>query len=71
MSATAGRAMFRLRANCAAIIAEMRTIWWRMIGMQIGAGTLLPKVHVTWPHQVSLGKNCRLEHDIYFKFDGI
>ena len=39
--------------------------------MQIGSGTLLPKVHVTWPHQVSLGANCTLEHDIYFKFDGI
>ena len=64
-------AMFRLRANCAAVIAEVRTIWWRMLGMQIGQGTLLPKIHVTWPHQVSLGENCRLEHDIYFKFDGI
>ena len=41
------------------------------MGMQIGPGTLLPDVHVTWPHQVSLGENCTLEHDIYFKFDGI
>lgn len=41
-----------------------------MLGMEIGPGTLLPKVHVTWPHQVSLGANCHLEHDIYFKFDG-
>jgi acetyltransferase-like isoleucine patch superfamily enzyme len=71
MSATAGRAAFRLRANCAAAIAEVRTMWWRMLGMQIGRGTLLPKVHVTWPHQVSLGKDCRLEHDIFFKYDGI
>ncbi len=63
--------MFRLRANCATVIAEVRTIWWRMLGMQIGRGTLLPKIHVTWPHQLSLGENCRLEHDIYFKFDGI
>ncbi len=39
--------------------------------MQIGPGTLLPDLHVTWPHQVSLGENCTLEHDIYFKFDGI
>ena len=39
--------------------------------MQVGAGTLLPKVRVTWPHQVSLGANCTLEHDIYFKYDGI
>lgn len=39
--------------------------------MQIGSGTLLPSVRVTWPHQVSLGRDCILEHDIYFKFDGI
>jgi len=42
-----------------------------MLGMEIGPGTLLPKIHVTWPHQVSLGSNCQLEHDIYFKYDGI
>ena len=42
-----------------------------MQGMQIGSGTLLPRVHVTWPHQVSLGQRCVLEHDIYFKYDGI
>ena len=39
--------------------------------MQIGAGTLLPQVRVTWPHQVSLGADCTFEHDIYFKYDGI
>ena len=71
MSAPAGRAAFRLRAICATAVAELRTAWWRLLGMQIGKGTLLPKVHVTWPHQVSLGKECRLEHDIYFKYDGI
>lgn len=42
-----------------------------MLGMKIGTGTLLPRVHVTWPHQVSLGENCRLEHGIYFKYDGL
>ena len=39
--------------------------------MQIGRGTLLPRIHVTWPHQVWIGRDCQLEHDIYFKFDGI
>ena len=52
-------------------MARLRTARWRMMGMQIGRGTFLPDVHVTWPHQVSLGKNCTLEHNIYFKFDGI
>jgi acetyltransferase-like isoleucine patch superfamily enzyme len=32
---------------------------------------LLPRVRVTWPHQVSLGAECVLEHDLYFKYDGI
>jgi acetyltransferase-like isoleucine patch superfamily enzyme len=71
MSATSARAGFRLRAIMATAFAVLRTAWWRMLGMRIGAGTLLPRVHVTWPHQVSLGANCHLEHDIYFKFDGI
>ena len=65
------RAGFRLRANGSRLAAQLRTAWWRTLGMQIGPGTLLPKAHVTWPHQVSLGANCTLEHDIYFKYDGI
>ena len=70
MSATSARAAFRLRALSASVVAQCRTFWWRALGMQIGPGTLLPRVRVTWPHQVSLGANCHLEHDIYFKFDG-
>ena len=71
MSATRDRVAFRLRSSCSRATAEVRTAWWRVLGMQVASGTLLPKVHVTWPHQVSLGANCILEHDIYFKYDGI
>lgn len=71
MNSISDRTAFRLRANLARAAAQTRTTWWRMLGMQIGAGTLLPRCRVTWPHQVSLGANCSLEHDIYFKFDGI
>ena len=70
MSATSDRAAFRLRARTASLLAQGRTAWWRALGMQINPGTLLPTIHVTWPHQVSLGAHCHLEHDIYFKFDG-
>ncbi len=48
-----------------------RNIYYRAAGMKIGEKTFLPRISVTWPHQVSLGKNCRLEHDIYFHYDGI
>jgi len=43
----------------------------RVSGMEIGKGTYFSKVKVTWPHQVSIGNYCRLEHNIYFHFDGI
>jgi acetyltransferase-like isoleucine patch superfamily enzyme len=39
--------------------------------MYIGKNTYLPKCFVTWPHKVSIGDNCHLEHHIYFKHDGI
>jgi acetyltransferase-like isoleucine patch superfamily enzyme len=48
-----------------------RKKWLLLLGMKIGKGTKIPFVYVTWPHQVSIGKNCLLEHQIYFKFDGI
>ena len=71
MSATVDRVFFRLRANAARAIAGVRTAWWRGLGMKLGRGTTLPKIHLTWPHQVSLGAECVLEHGIYFKYDGI
>jgi acetyltransferase-like isoleucine patch superfamily enzyme len=40
-------------------------------GMKIGKGTIMPKLHITWPHQVAIGKQCVLENNIYFKYDGI
>lgn len=39
--------------------------------MEIGTGTVLPPIHCSWPHQVQLGAGCRLEHGVYFHFDGI
>jgi acetyltransferase-like isoleucine patch superfamily enzyme len=71
MSESAERGTFQLRAKTASALAQIRTAWWRLLGMHIGPGTFLPKIHVTWPHQVSLGANCVLEHDVYFKYDGI
>lgn len=39
--------------------------------MKIGTGTSLPKLFISWPHQVSLGSNCKLEPNISFKYDGL
>lgn len=42
-----------------------------MLGMGVERKTLLPRIHVTWPHKISIGASCRIEHDVYFHFDGI
>jgi acetyltransferase-like isoleucine patch superfamily enzyme len=39
-------------------------------GARIGKGTRIPRITVTWPHQIAIGSNCILEDDIFFKFDG-
>lgn len=39
--------------------------------MAVGSGTYLPPIYVSWPHQVCIGRNCQLEHDLYFKFDDL
>jgi len=48
-----------------------RRQWLVFNGMKIGKQTNVPKMHYTWPHQVAIGDNCRLEHNIYFHYDGI
>jgi acetyltransferase-like isoleucine patch superfamily enzyme len=65
------RAVFRVRSWTCRAVAIIRTSGWRLLGVRVGAGTLLPKVYITWPHQVSLGAHCTVEHDAYFKYDGI
>lgn len=59
---------FRYRPK---LVSAVRKVWLKLLGMKVGSGTLLPKLHVTWPHQVLIGANCLLEHEIYFKYDGI
>jgi acetyltransferase-like isoleucine patch superfamily enzyme len=63
---------FRLRERCKTIIAgNLRRSYWSAQGMRIGRGTILPKLIVTWPHQVNIGRKCRIEHGVYFHYDGI
>ncbi len=46
-----------------------RKTFLRCLGAHIGRGTIIPPCCMPWPHQVWLGKDCRLEPGIYFKFD--
>lgn len=48
-----------------------KKFWFWLQGMEIGCRTSLRKLYVTWPHQVSIGRSCTLEQNIFFKYDGI
>jgi len=58
---------FRLRAS---VQSTIRRLYLRARGARIGGGTFLPRANINWPHQLSIGANCILEDDIYFKWDG-
>lgn len=63
---------YRLRERISNLgAARLRRLYWCSQGMRIGSGTSIPRMMVTWPHQVKIGRDCILEPDVYFKFDGI
>jgi acetyltransferase-like isoleucine patch superfamily enzyme len=47
-----------------------RKAWLRFRGAQIGASTYVPRILVTWPHQIRIGERCILQPDIFFNYDG-
>ena len=51
-------------------VSVIRKSWYRLSGMRIGKKSLLPRVSITWPHQVQIGSFCQLEKNVFFKFDG-
>lgn len=60
---------FRLRYQFG-VRPHLRKLWWQMQGARFGLGTGVPRLMITWPHQVSVGARCILEDDIFFKYDG-
>ena len=58
---------FRLRFRLA-LRPLLRKLWWQMLGAHFGAGTGVPRLDMTWPHQVSVGRECVLEDDVFFKY---
>jgi acetyltransferase-like isoleucine patch superfamily enzyme len=69
ISSVPARLLFRVRHGN--LLAHFRTGWLRFCGVNVGKNTVVPRISITWPHQVQIGRHCVLEPDIFFKFDGI
>lgn len=50
-------------------IASIRRLHLRLLGAKVGERTIIPKMQVTWPHQISIGKSCILQKDLFFNVD--
>lgn len=49
-------------------VQRMRRLLLRLRGASIGRGTRMPRLLMPWPHQVSLGRDCILQPDIFFNY---
>jgi acetyltransferase-like isoleucine patch superfamily enzyme len=64
--------VFRLQETFQKVFKErLRRWYWSAQGMRVGSGTRLARIYATWPHQTLLGANCKIEHGVYFHFDGL
>ncbi len=69
--AVRNKALFRLRYHYWVwTAAAVRTVYWRLLGMTVGADVKLSSMRVTWPHRVILGERCSLEHAVYMNIAG-
>jgi len=50
-------------------VSGWRHLVWRARGGRIGKRTRLPRLLVSWPHQVRIGSHCILQPDIFFNYD--
>lgn len=46
-------------------------MYYKIIGMQIDKSCSISFISYTWPNQISIGAKTVIEHNVYFKFDGI
>ena len=51
-------------------LCSLRKAYWRLQGMRIGRDVRFSSLDITWPHKVSLGNRCSLEHGIYLNAAG-
>ncbi len=61
---------FRLRFKTK-LRAGLRRWWWIIQGARFGERTAVPRLFISWPHQLQVGDDCSLEDGVNFKFDGI
>lgn len=63
--------LFKIRIFRIYFLEKLFILPYLLAGLKIGSNTRLGKTSFTWPHQVSIGNNCLLENNIFFRYDGV
>ena len=65
-------ATIAFRFNClGSSLGGLYRLFYKLLGMRVGQNTSMGRVYFTWPHQVSIGSGCIIEHNVYFHYDGV
>lgn len=67
--------LLKLSFHCRGMLNKtcslFKIIRLRLRGMEMPLNSSLAvRTIITWPHKVKIGKNCNIEHNVYFKHDG-
>jgi acetyltransferase-like isoleucine patch superfamily enzyme len=62
---------FRLRGMPNALFGLINISYYRLLGMGVGKSTMISKVVVNWPHQVTIGRGCAFEEGVCFTFSDV
>ncbi|WP_417886307.1 acyltransferase [Zunongwangia sp.] len=63
--------LFKIRTFSRYLLEKLIILPYSLAGLKVGNNTRLGKPSFTWPHQVSIGNNCLLEKNIFFRYDGV
>lgn len=72
MNKIKAKILFHIRCKTFDILfSNLYICYLKFLGVKIGGGTYFKKCKMTWPHKLSIGKNCYIEHNVFFKFIGV
>lgn len=64
------KALYIISAKIRKIINKINLLILHIKGLNIDSSSYIRRAFFTWPHKVSIGKSCIIEHHVFFKHDG-
>lgn len=63
--------LYKLNDKATLFVRWLSWFYYTLRGAKIKRNVIFSKLYFIWPHKVSIDDNCILEHNVFFKYDGI